>query len=420
MNMDLEQNAIMRLREAADTSERFYKAPLIVTTSGGKDSSVCVALAEKAGIDFEVMHNHTTVDAPETVYFIRREFKRLEEKGVKCTVNYPRYKGERVTMWSLIPQKLMPPTRLVRYCCSILKERGGQGRYITTGVRWAESAARKKNRGIFENGHSNPEKRVILNNDNDDRRRLFETCMRQHKAVCNPKRVYLSPSNQTANTYSYGNTTEAVQCGRIAEYCRKALLRSGVEVMVGQYDTMANRCAASDKFNANLHVPIHTNGCNGVASGTRIFCFSSDKDSAGYKAAKAVFDVLAPFTPGESENIKEYPGLFEVRTPKAPTVYIEVDFHDVPAVAKWIIENAEGIGEKIAEGLCDALDVAYKEPDTNSADIPADEDTGTETTGKTLYRVQVGAFSVKENAESFLQEVKALGLSNAFITEVKV
>lgn len=186
MDMDLEQKAIMRLREAADTSERFYKAPLIVTTSGGKDSSVCVALAEKAGIDFEVMHNHTTVDAPETVYFIRREFKRLEEKGVKCTVNYPHYKGERVTMWSLIPQKLMPPTRLVRYCCSILKERGGQGRYITTGVRWAESAARKKNRGIFENGHSNPEKRVILNNDNDDRRRLFETCMRQHKAVCNP------------------------------------------------------------------------------------------------------------------------------------------------------------------------------------------------------------------------------------------
>lgn len=102
MDMDLEQKAIMRLREAADTSERFYKAPLIVTTSGGKDSSVCVALAEKAGIDFEVMHNHTTVDAPETVYFIRREFKRLEEKGVKCTVNYPHYKGERVTMWSLI------------------------------------------------------------------------------------------------------------------------------------------------------------------------------------------------------------------------------------------------------------------------------------------------------------------------------
>ena len=144
MDMDLEQKAIMRLREAADTSERFYKAPLIVTTSGGKDSSVCVALAEKAGIDFEVMHNHTTVDAPETVYFIRHEFKRLEEKGVKCTVNYPHYKGERVTMWSLIPQKLMPPTRLVRYCCSILKERGGQGRSFV-GLK----APRERKTGAF-------------------------------------------------------------------------------------------------------------------------------------------------------------------------------------------------------------------------------------------------------------------------------
>lgn len=89
-------------------------------------------------------------------------------------------------MWSLIPQKLMPPTRLVRYCCSILKERGGQGRYITTGVRWAESTKRKNNRGIYETMPSDPRKKIVLNNDNDDRRRLFETCMRQHKAVCNP------------------------------------------------------------------------------------------------------------------------------------------------------------------------------------------------------------------------------------------
>ena len=109
MGADLERTAIMRLQDAANRSERFYKAPLIVTTSGGKDSSVCVALAERAGIEFEVMHNHTTVDAPETVYFIRNELKRLEQKGVRCSINYPYYKGERVTMWSLIPQNLCRP-----------------------------------------------------------------------------------------------------------------------------------------------------------------------------------------------------------------------------------------------------------------------------------------------------------------------
>ena len=127
------------------------------------------------------MHNHTTADAPETVRFVRSEFKRLEELGYQCTLNMPTYKGKRVSMWSLIPQKLMPPTRLVRYCCDVLKEHGGSGRFIATGVRWAESVSRKKNRGAFEAGRE-----VILNNDNDDKRMLFENCRLKAKRVVNP------------------------------------------------------------------------------------------------------------------------------------------------------------------------------------------------------------------------------------------
>ena len=179
--MDIEQMAIARLKEAAHMSEKYYHAPLIVTTSGGKDSSVCVALAQRAKVNFEVMHNLTTADAPETVWFVRAEFKRLEGLGVKCVTNFPYYKGRRTSMWNLIPQKLMPPTRLVRYCCSVLKEQGGANRYITTGVRWAESVLRKKNRGVQEAGRD-----LILNNDNDDARRLFERCELKAKAVCNP------------------------------------------------------------------------------------------------------------------------------------------------------------------------------------------------------------------------------------------
>lgn len=184
--MDLEQKAIVRLREASDMSLKFYKLPLVITTSGGKDSSVCVHLAERAGIPFEVMHSHTTADAPETVYFIRQDLRRLEDKGIKCFVNMPVYKGVRTSMWNLIPQKLIPPTRLVRYCCSVLKERGGAWRFITTGVRWAESTKRKNTRGIYETMPSDPTKKIILNNDNDDRRRLFETCTIKAKMVCNP------------------------------------------------------------------------------------------------------------------------------------------------------------------------------------------------------------------------------------------
>lgn len=183
---DLEQMAIARLQEASRMSLQVYKQPLVVTTSGGKDSSVCVNLAQRAGIPFEVQHNHTTADAPETVYFVREEFKRLEAAGVKCTVNYPVYKGKRTSMWNLIPQKLMPPTRVARYCCVVLKERGGAGRFITTGVRWDESIKRKNNRGIYEASPSDKTKRIILNNDNDDRRRLFESCRLKARRVCNP------------------------------------------------------------------------------------------------------------------------------------------------------------------------------------------------------------------------------------------
>ena len=55
--MDKEQLAIARLQDAARLSEHRYKKPLMVTYSGGKDSQVLVALAERAGINFEVVNS---------------------------------------------------------------------------------------------------------------------------------------------------------------------------------------------------------------------------------------------------------------------------------------------------------------------------------------------------------------------------
>lgn len=122
---DLEHTAIERLKIASEMSLANYGLPLVITDSGGKDSSVCKELAVRSGIPFEVIHNHTTADAPETVRFVRQEARRFEDLNIKYDINMPMYKGRRVSMWSLIPQKLMPPTRLMRYCCLILKETGG-------------------------------------------------------------------------------------------------------------------------------------------------------------------------------------------------------------------------------------------------------------------------------------------------------
>lgn len=184
--MDKEQMAIARLQDAARLSLHRYGKPLLITYSGGKDSQVLVALAERSGIDFEVVNSHTTADAPETVYFIREQFKQMEGRGINCTIEKPRYKGKPTSMWSLIPQKMMPPTRLVRYCCAVLKENTGRDRFIATGVRWAESTRRKNSRGVMELMHKDPAKRIILMGDNDEKRQLFETCNLKSKMTVNP------------------------------------------------------------------------------------------------------------------------------------------------------------------------------------------------------------------------------------------
>ena len=172
-------------------------------------------------------------------------------------------------------------------------------------------------------------------------------------------RVFISPSDQVKNTYAGGGTTEAIQCGKIGIATKAALERCGFEVMLMQYATMAEKCAASDAFGTELHMPIHSNGFNAKVTGTRIFYHSDGGE--GHKAAKAILATLGPVTPGAPDMVQAYPALYEVRVPKAPTAYIEADFHDVQAVADWIVDHTLQIAEAICKGVCDYFGVEYIE-----------------------------------------------------------
>lgn len=173
------------------------------------------------------------------------------------------------------------------------------------------------------------------------------------------KKVFLSPSNQYDNQYAYGNTTEGVQCGKIAEACKVALERNGIEVKLMHDESMQEKCAASNVFGADLHVPIHTNAFNHSVMGTRMFYYSVG--GAGAKACKVIFDLLSPITPGTSESISANPDLYEVRVPAAPTAYIECEFHDTVEGAKFIINNITLIGETIAKGICEYFAISFKD-----------------------------------------------------------
>lgn len=220
------------------------------------------------------------------------------------------------------------------------------------------------------------------------------------------KKIFLSPSNQYDNRYAYGNTTEDVQCGRIAEACKVALERCDFEVKLEQYDTMANRVKHSNAWKADMHVPIHTNAFNKKVTGTRLFCYS--KTGPGYKACHAVFKYLAPLTPGESENISVNKGLYELAATDMCSVYIEAEFHDNKDTAKWIIENVVEIGEAIAHGICDYFNYDWVEPESTS------EESKETVKKEAKYFVQAGAYGEKSNAENLVKKLKEAGF-NAII-----
>lgn len=220
------------------------------------------------------------------------------------------------------------------------------------------------------------------------------------------KKIFLSPSNQSDNTYAYGGTNEAAQCGKMAAACEAALKRCGFEVKTMQWETMQERVKVSNSWGADLHVPIHTNAFNGKVTGTRTMVY--EKKGESYEAAQAIHKLLAALTPGTSENVSTYPELYELNKPKAPAVYLEVDFHDVPHIAQWLIANTEAIGETICKGICEHFGVSYVEPNAEQPEQPE--------TAETLYRVQVGAYREKKNADAMLEFLKVVGVAG-FIVE---
>lgn len=120
--------AIERLR-AFEPPEGYYLA-----FSGGKDSQCVYHLALEAGVSFTA-HFQRAVEPPELVRFLKDNYPDVE-------IHLPKR-----SMWQLISGTTnagFPPTRWARYCCKYLKETGGVGRFMVTGVRWQESARRKK------------------------------------------------------------------------------------------------------------------------------------------------------------------------------------------------------------------------------------------------------------------------------------
>ena len=218
------------------------------------------------------------------------------------------------------------------------------------------------------------------------------------------KKVFISPSNQYANMYAYGNVSEKTVCTEIAENLSNILTANGIIVYMYNALSMQERVKKSNALNVDLHIPIHTNAFNETVGGTRLFTW--DSNGTGYKIAKKIYKYLAPLTPGKSDNLQTYKTLYEIKNTTAPAVYCECEFHDVEKYAKWIIEHTFEIADAIGHGICDYFGIEYL----------AESEPEPET--KTLYCVQVGAFAEKKNAENYAKKVKNAGF-DVYIKQVE-
>ena len=145
---DLFRGRIDRVQIAIDRLKMFEPPEgYYLAYSGGKDSDTILALAKMAGVKFDAHYHLTTVDPPELVYHVRRHPEAIIDRP-------------KMTMWQWIRHKKIPPTRVVRYCCEKLKEQGGSGRVVVTGVRSGESIKRSK-RKMNEVCYTDPTKTYL-------------------------------------------------------------------------------------------------------------------------------------------------------------------------------------------------------------------------------------------------------------------
>ena len=201
------------------------------------------------------------------------------------------------------------------------------------------------------------------------------------------------------------------QCDKIAKAAATALKRCGFSVMVGKSGAlMQDRCKESDAFKADIHLPIHTNATakHNVTGGTLVMLYKNSTEHN--KAGLALLKAVGTISPGNDYALQYRKDLYELNTPDAMSLYLEVEFHDTKTGADWIRNNITAIGEAIAKGLCNYYGVKYKAAATETPAKPT-------TTAKKLYRVQVGAFEKKSNAEAMKEKLKKAGY-DAFIVEV--
>ena len=172
-------------------------------------------------------------------------------------------------------------------------------------------------------------------------------------------RIYVSPSTQESNIGVGSFGSEEAQMNRITDLLIPLLQGDGRFVTLRNSPSMSIYQIAidSNNFKADLHISIHSNA--GGGTGTEVFAYGPGTNSE--RLAKALYNQIAPLSPGADRGVKFNPGLYEVGDRVYGTsALIELDFHDNVAGAAWIASSHQDIAKALYKGICDYYGYDYR------------------------------------------------------------
>ncbi len=179
--------------------------------------------------------------------------------------------------------------------------------------------------------------------------------------------IYLSPSTQE-NNYYVTNGTEELWMNRLADAMEPYLTASGIQYVRNTPEmTAASSIRASNAGNFDLHLALHSNaapeGQYGTVRGIIVFYYPGS--SAGRRAAEIVADNLKAIYPLPNQVRAEgTTSIGEVRSVRAPSVFIELGYHDNPDDAVWVQNNLDPIARNIVLSLTEFFGLPFLEPQT--------------------------------------------------------